>query len=326
MLQQKVVVSGAGGQIAYSLLFRIASGELFRKKEDIVLHLLEVPERVERLKGLVMELEDCAFPRLKEVKVGSDPEEMFEGAELIILVGAKPRGKGMERKDLLAENGKIFAEQGRAINKVATRHATIFVVGNPCNTNCLITMHNAPDLARNQFYAMSRLDENRARYQLAKKAGVSLEQVEDMIVWGNHSTTQVPDIINAKIDGKRATDIIKDRNWLEKEFFELIQKRGAEVIAARGSSSAASAANAAFDGLYALHHEGSSFFSCAMISDDNPYGVRDGLIFSFPCEIIYVGRARIHPYFRMEPFLQEKLAITEKELLEERDMVRHLLS
>ncbi|MCB1107864.1 MAG: malate dehydrogenase [Chlamydiia bacterium] len=322
---KRIAVTGGGGQIAYSLLFRIASGELFGKDEPIALHILEVPAGVESLKGVVMELEDCGFPHLKEVKIGSDPREIFAEANLAILVGAKPRGPGMERKDLLNENGKIFVEQGKALNEVAAKDALVFVVGNPCNTNCLITMHNAPNIPRTQFHAMTRLDQNRAQYQLAKKGGVNIDDVENIIIWGNHSATQVPDFVNARIQGKKVTDVITDRSFLEKEFLETVQKRGAAVIAARGKSSAASAANAILDGVHALFNEGSAFSSC-VCSDGNPYGVQEGLIFSFPCQMTSPGKMKIVENFEWDSFLKEKIALTEKELLEERDAVRHLLS
>lgn len=321
---KRIAVTGGGGQIAYSLLFRIASGELFGKEEPIALHILEVPEHVESLKGVVMELEDCGFPHLKEVKIGSDPEEIFGDVDVAILVGSKPRGPGMERKDLLTENGKIFVGQGKALNKAAKKDALVFVVGNPCNTNCLIAMHNAPDLPQENFHAMTRLDQNRAQYQLAKKSGASIDAVENVIIWGNHSATQVPDFVNATIDGKKVTDAITERKWLEGEFFETVQKRGAAVIAARGKSSAASAANAILDGIHSLYREGPSFSSC-ICSDGNPYGMQEGLIFSFPCKMSSPGKVEIVKGFEIDPFLKEKLEATEKELLEERDAVKHLL-
>lgn len=322
---KRIAVTGGGGQIAYSLLFRIASGELFGKGEPIALHILEVPEGVESLKGVVMELEDCGFPHLKEIKIGSDPEEVFGNIDIAILVGAKPRGPGMERKDLLNENGKIFVGQGKALNQAAKKDALVFVVGNPCNTNCLITMHNAPNIPRENFHAMTRLDQNRAQYQLAKKAGVSVDDVENVIIWGNHSATQVPDFVNSTIKGKKASDVITDRSWLEGEFFETVQKRGAAVIAARGKSSAASAANAILDGVHAIYNKGPSFSSC-ICSDGNPYGINEGLIFSFPCKMKKPGKVEIVKGYEIDPFLKEKLAATEKELLEERDAVKHLLS
>ena len=321
---KRIAVTGGGGQIAYSLLFRIASGELFGKTEPIALHILETPQEIDGLKGVVMELEDCGFPHLKEIKIGSDPEEVFGGVDVAILVGAKPRGPGMERKDLLTENGAIFVGQGKALNNAASKDVMVFVVGNPCNTNCLITMHNAPNIPRENFHAMTRLDQNRAQYQLAKKAGVDIDTVENVIIWGNHSATQVPDFMNTKIGEKKATDVITDHSWLEEEFFETVQKRGASVIAARGKSSAASAANAILDSVYALNNKGPTFSSC-ICSDGNSYGISEGLIFSFPCKMTSPGKVEIVQGFEIDPFLKEKLAATEKELLEERDAVAHLL-
>ncbi|NGX50617.1 MAG: malate dehydrogenase [Chlamydiae bacterium] len=322
---RRIAVTGGGGQIAYSLLFRIASGELFGRDEAIALNILEVPEAVERLKGVVMELEDCGFPHLKEIRIGSDPEEIFEDVNVAILVGAKPRGPGMERKDLLTDNGKIFVTQGAALNKVASKEVVVFVVGNPCNTNCLIAMHNAPDIPRDQFYAMTRLDQNRAQFQLAKKADVSIDQINNMIIWGNHSATQVPDFLNAKIAGERVTDQITDRAWLEGEFMEMVQKRGAAVIAARGRSSAASAANAILEGVEALYKPSQQPFSSGVLSDGNPYGIKEGVVFSFPCIMTTPGKVKISEGFEWDSFLKEKIAATERELLEERDAVKHLL-
>ncbi|MGE0198419.1 MAG: malate dehydrogenase [Simkaniaceae bacterium] len=322
---RRIAVTGGGGQIAYSLLFRIASGELFGKSEPIALHILEVPQAIESLKGVVMELEDCGFPHLKEVKVGSDPEEVFGDVNVAILVGAKPRGPGMERKDLLTDNGKIFVGQGQALNKAAAKDVLVFVVGNPCNTNCLIAMHNAPDIPNSQFHAMTRLDQNRAQFQLAKKAGVSVDVVDNVVIWGNHSATQVPDFLNAKIQGKKVTDVITDRKWLEKEFVETVQKRGAAVINARGKSSAGSAANAILDGVGALYHKSAKVFSSCIPSDGNPYGIQEGLIFSFPCKMTHPGKVEIVEDFEWDPLMKEKIALTEKELLEERDAVKHLL-
>ena len=322
---KRIAVTGGGGQIAYSLLFRIASGELFGKEEPIVLHILELPQAVESLKGVVMELEDCGFPNLKEVKIGSDPEEIFGDVNIAILVGAKPRGPGMERKDLLTDNGKIFVEQGHALNNVAAKDVLVFVIGNPCNTNCLIAMHHAPDIPRERFHAMTRLDQNRAQVQLAKKAKVDIDAVENMIVWGNHSATQVPDFANAKINGKKATDVITDRSWLEGEFMQTVQKRGAAIIAVRGKSSAASAANAVLDGIGSLYHKSNQVFSSCIVSDGNPYGIQEGLIFSFPCVMTPPGAVKIAEGFEWDPFIKEKIAATEKELLDERDAVKHLL-
>ena len=324
---KRIAITGAAGQIAYSLIFRIANGELLGDNEPIALHLLDVPEAVPSLKGLVMEMEDCGFPLLKEVKIGSVAEEVFGGVHYALLVGAKPRGPGMERKDLLADNGAIFVGQGKALNQAANRDVRTLVVGNPCNTNCLILMHHAKDLPKNQFHAMTRLDQNRAVFQLAKKANVGLRDVTNMAIWGNHSATQVPDFINAKIKGRPATDVIQDRKWLEGEFVQCIQKRGAEVIAARGKSSAASAAHAILGAMRAIlvpTHAGDLFSSC-VYSNGNPYGIANDLVFSFPCKSKGNGDYEIVSGLHSDSFLKEKIALTQKELIDERDLIRHLL-
>ncbi len=322
----RVAVTGGAGQIAYSLLFRIAAGEMFGADQPIALHILEIPEALQALKGVKMELDDCAFPLVKEIKIGSDPFQIFEGVHYALLVGSKPRGPGMERAELLSENGKIFISQGSALNSVADRNVKVFVVGNPCNTNCLIAMHNAPDLPKENFFAMTRLDQNRAVFQLADRAKVSLTDVSCVTIWGNHSSTQVPDFINAKILNKPVVDIIKDKDWLEGEFISTIQKRGATVIAARGKSSAASAANAVIDGIRSLITPTSpnDWFSMSILSDGNPYGIKEGLIFSFPCRLDAKGKCVIVPNLKIDPFLKEKIALTEKELLEERELVMNM--
>jgi malate dehydrogenase len=325
---KRVAITGAGGQIAYNLIFRIANGDLLGPNQPIALHLLEIPDGLAALKGLVMELEDCTFPLLKEIKIGSDPEIVFEGIDYAFLVGAKPRGPGMERKDLLAENGKIFIGQGKALNKVASKDVRVLVIGNPCNTNCLIAMHHAPDLKPENFFAMTRLDQNRAIFQLAKKAHTSIEDVKNVAVWGNHSSTLVPDFENAKIHGSLATEVIKDRHWLEKDFLTTIQKRGAEVIAARGKSSAASASNAALDAMKSIlsqTHRGDCFSMGIFSKESNPYEIAPNIVFSFPCFSFGKGDVEIISGFKLTPFLKEKIAITQKELIEERDSVAHLL-
>ena len=223
---KRIAVTGAGGQIAYSILFRIAAGEMLGHDQPIALHLLEIPEAQEALKGVVMELEDCAYPLLKEVKIGFDPYKVFEGVNYALLIGAKPRGPGMERKDLLGENGKIFIEQGKALNASAASDAIVFVVGNPCNTNCLIAMHHAPKIPKDRFFAMMRLDQNRTQSMLAAKAKVGVADVSNVVVWGNHSATQVPDFVNARIHGKPALDLIKDRKWCEHELVPWSKKEG----------------------------------------------------------------------------------------------------
>lgn len=318
---KRIAVTGGAGQIAYSLLFRIASGELF-PGEEVALHILEVPEAIKSLQGVVMELEDCAYPLLKEIKIGSDPNEVFGDIDLALLVGAKPRGPGMERQDLLGDNGKIFVGQGKALNRVAKKNARIFVVGNPANTNCLICMHNAPNLPRENFFAMTRLDQNRAVTQLAKKAHVDTTDVTDVFIWGNHSATQVPDFVNARIHNRPAMEVITDHTWLKTTFMSQVQKRGAAIIDARGKSSAASAANAAIDSIHAFDQR--TPFSVSLHSTGNPYGVADDLIFSFPC-VMKNGKATIIEGKTIDPFLSEKIKLSEKELIEEREMVKHLL-
>lgn len=324
---KRIAVTGAAGQIAYSLLFRIASGEMLGHDQPVALHLLEVPDAQGFLKGVMMELEDCAYPLLKEIKIGSDPYEMFKGVNFALLIGAKPRGPGMERKDLLGDNGKIFIEQGKALNASAASDVLVFVVGNPCNTNCLIAMHHAPKIPKERFFAMMRLDQNRAQSMLAAKAKTDVTEVSHVAIWGNHSSTQVPDFYNAKIHGKPALDVIKDRKWCEEEFVPSVQKRGATVIAARGKSSAASAANATLDSIRSLvlpTPEG-QWFSVGLISNGNPYGIKEDLIFSFPCRSKGNGHVEIVKNIPLDPFLKSKIALSEAELIEERTLVANLL-
>lgn len=324
---QRIAVTGAAGQIAYSLLFRIANGDFLGPDQPIALHLLDLPLSEEMLKGIKMELDDCVFPLLKEIKIGHQAEEVFGGVHYAFLVGAKPRGPGMERKDLLADNGKIFVEQGRALNKVASKDVRVLVVGNPCNTNCLIAMHHAPDLPRHHFHAMTRLDQNRAVYQISQKAQVGIQEVTHMTIWGNHSSTQVPDFVNAKVRGSPVLKVLTDRKWLENEFVSLIQKRGAQVIAARGKSSAASAANAAVDAFRSLvtPTPAGQWFSSGVYSAGNPYGIEEDLVFSFPCRSKGKGDFEIVSGLTIDSFLKEKIALTQKELIEERDLIRGLL-
>ncbi len=323
---KRIAVTGGAGQIAYSLLFRLASGELFGKDQPIALHLLEVPDALKWLEGVVMELDDCSFPLLQEIHIGSDPYQIFQGVDLALLVGAKPRGPGMERKDLLVENGKIFIEQGKALNGVA-KDAKILVVGNPCNTNCLIAMHHADKLHKEQFFAMTRLDENRARSQLAKKAKVLIQDVHNVCIWGNHSSTQVPDAFHATIHSRAVKEVIQDKNWLEKDFISIVQKRGAEVIAARGKSSAASAASAIIDTVKSLYEPTpkGSWYSVALSSDGNSYGISEGLVFSFPCQTLPNGKIVPVKDLELDLFLKEKMKITQQELLEEKTLINHLL-
>ena len=324
---KKIAVTGAAGQIAYSLIFRIANGDFLGPDQPISLHLLDLPMNDEVLKGVKMELDDCAFPLLKEIHIGNQAEEIFGGVHYAFLVGAKPRGPGMERKELLADNGKIFVEQGKALNRVASKDVRVLVVGNPSNTNCLIAIHNAPDLPRKHFTSMMRLDQNRAVYQLAAKAKLSVQEVTHVAVWGNHSSTQVPDFVNAKIHGNPATKIITDRKWLENDFVPLIQKRGAQVISARGKSSAASAANAALGAMKALTLPtlSGNWFAAGVYSNGNPYGIDEDLVFSFPCRSQGRGDYEIVSGLTIDSFLKEKIAITQKELMDERDLIRGLL-
>ncbi len=325
---KRVAVTGGAGQIAYSLLFRIAHGDLFGPQQPVALHILEVPEALKALEGVKMELDDCAFPLLKEIIIGTDPYEVFQDIDYAFLVGAKPRGPGMERSDLLSENGKIFIEQGKALNRSAKQQVKVLVVGNPCNTNCLITLSNAPDIPRENFHAMTRLDQNRAVYQLSKKAKVDVTDVTQVTIWGNHSSTQVPDYINAKIRGRPLVGEIKDTRWLETEFIPIIQKRGAEVISARGKSSAASAANAALDAMRSIliPTPAGQWFSSGVYSGNNPYGIDDNLIFSFPCRSLGNGDYQIVPDVPWNDFLKHKIRATEQELIEERNLVQDALN
>lgn len=320
---KRIAVTGGAGQIAYSALFRIAAGEMLGESEPIALHILEVPQALDALKGVVMELEDCAYPLLDEIIISSDPYEIFDGIDVALLIGAKARGPGMERKDLLSENAKIFIEQGKALNEKANPEAIVHVVGNPCNTNALIAMHYAPKLEPRHFFAMTRLDQNRGSALLATRSKKSIDEVSGMTIWGNHSATQVPDFTQATIGGMPAESVIGDRKWLEAEFIDTVQKRGAAVIAARGKSSAASAAHAAIASVRSLLEptkEG-EWFSVASLSDGNPYGVQDGLIFSFPTRSKGNGEIEIVADLPLDPFIKGKIAVTEKELLEEREAV-----
>ena len=324
---KRIAVSGGAGQIAYSILFRIAHGDVLGYDQPIALQILDLPEGMASLAGVVMELQDCAFPLLKEVKISSDPHEAFEGAHYVFLIGSKPRGPGMERKDLLSDNGKIFVGQGKALDTVADKDAIVLVVGNPCNTNCLIARSYAKRLSPEHFFSMTRLDQNRAAAFLAEKAGLQVTDVSHVTIWGNHSATQVPDFIHAKIQGRPVKEVIRDHVWLEKDFISKVQKRGAEVIAARGKSSAASAANAAIDAMRSLVFPTpkGSWFSMALSAKGNPYKIDEKLIFSFPCVSHGNGKIEIVPGLDIDPFLRGKISLTEKELLEERSLVENLL-
>ncbi len=323
----RVAVTGAAGQIGYSLLFRIASGAMFGPNQPVILHLIEIPDEkaLKALGGVIMELEDCAFPLLKGCVPTSDLSEGFRGVNWSLLVGARPRGPDMERKDLLTANGKIFTGQGAAIAKNAARDVRTLVVGNPCNTNSLIAMNSAAGVPREQFFAMTALDENRARTQLAKKAGAPVESITNLAIWGNHSSTMYPDFFNAKIQNRPATDVIGHREWLEKDFITTVQKRGAAIIEARGLSSAASAANAVVDTVRRLTTPtpAGDWFSVAVCSDGS-YGIEKGLMFSYP--IRTDGKQwEIVQGLPVNEFSRAKITATENELKEEKALVADLL-
>ena len=320
-----VALTGAAGQIGYALAFRIASGQMFGPDQPVCLHLIEIEPALPNLKGVVMELDDCAFPLLQGVVPTADLKEGFGGVHWALLIGSVPRKAGMERKDLLGINGKIFTGQGHAIQENAASDVRILVVGNPCNTNCLIAMNNAPDIPRNRWFAMTRLDENRAKSQLAQKANVGVGEVDRLAIWGNHSATQFPDFTNARIAGKRVDEVISDRNYLENEFIPTVQKRGAAVIEARGASSAGSAANAIVDSVVSVTTptNGDDWHSVAIPSDGS-YKVPEGLICSFPtrCDGQSVS---IVPNVPLDDFARGKLAASVAELEEERALVADLL-
>jgi malate dehydrogenase len=320
----KVAVTGAAGQIGYALLFRLASGQVFGPDVTVDLHLLEIEPALPALSGVAMELEDCAFPLLKNIICTSDMSTAFNGVNWAIMVGAFPRKAGMERSDLLSSNGKIFAPQGKAINDNAADDVRVFVVGNPCNTNSMITMHNAPDVPRDRFYAMTMLDENRAVAQLSIKAGVGVDSVSGMTIWGNHSATQYPDFYHAQIGGKPAVDVIGDENWLQTDYLTTIQQRGAAIIKARGASSAASAANGVVDGIHHLTHDTAAgkHYSMALHAG-GAYDVPAGLIYSLPCRTVN-GKCEIVTGIEHNAFGQEKMAATLAELQEEYDAVKEM--
>lgn len=321
----KVAVTGAAGQIGYALLYRLAAGEVFGPNVEIELQLLEIESALSAVRGVVMELEDCAFPLLRSVIVTIDANIAMKDANYAVLVGSMPRKKGMERSDLLKINGSIFTKQGQAINDYAARNVKVLVVGNPCNTNCLIAMNSAPDIAPENFFAMTMLDQNRGSAQLANYASVSVNEVHNMIIWGNHSATQYPDFYHAKIGDRYAVDVIQDEEWLANTFIEVVQKRGAKIIEARGASSAASAANGIIDSLKALAHDtpkGQSYSMCCY-SDGKNYGVDKGLIFSFPCRTEN-GKVKIVKGIEHNEFGQAKIQATLDELRSERDAVKAL--
>lgn len=323
----RIAVTGGAGQIAYSLLFRIGNGEVFGSDQPVILQILEIPPAMDALQGVVMELNDSAQPLLQSIVTSDDPNVAFKDANWVILVGGRPRGPGMERGDLIAANGPIFVDQGKAINDHAADDVRIVVVANPCNSNCLVAKANAPDIPADRWFAMTRLDENRAKSQLAEKAGVAITEVTNLGIWGNHSATQFPNFEHVKIGGKPAEDVISDREWLEDTFITTVQKRGAAIIAARGKSSAASAANAALDTIRSIitpTPEG-DWFSAAIPSEGNPYGISDGLIYSFPLRSDGKGNVEIVEGLELSDYAVDKAKATEDELLTEREAIANLL-
>ncbi len=317
---KKIAITGACGNIGYSLIFPIAAGLFLGNKTPVSLHLLEHESMLPALKALQMELEDSCFPLLEEVKIGEDPFSVFESVDYAFLVGAKPRGPGMERKDLIFSNAEIFAEQGKALNRVASREVQVLVVGNPCNTNCLITIHNAPNIPPSSFHAMTRLDENRAKALLAKKLQVNQGEISNVIIWGNHSNTQVPDVSQAMVSGQKVLEKIADKAWLQGDFITSVQQRGAQIIKARGKSSAASAAYASIQAMQnlAFPTKEKTFFSSGTYTKDLSLPIDPDLVFSVPC---IHKEGKIEPLsISWDPSLEERIRRTEKELIEERDM------
>ena len=325
-----IAITGAAGQIGYSLLFRIASGQLLGPDQPVAFRLLEITPALPALAGVVMELDDCAFPLVSGVVATDDAEEAFAGANVALLVGSRPRTKGMERSDLLAANGAIFTGQGKALSENAAPDVRVLVVGNPANTNCLIAMHSAPAIPAEQFSAMTRLDHNRAKAQLAAKSGRPVSEVTNMAIWGNHSTTQYPDAFHARIGGRPAAEVIDDAAWIEDVFIPTVQKRGAAVIEARGASSAASAANAAIDhmrdwmaGTPRVPGSGEADWVSMAVRSDGSYGVPEGLVSSFPVTCSG-GQYRIVAALELDDFSRRRIAASASELADERDAVREL--
>ncbi|HTX93708.1 MAG TPA: malate dehydrogenase [Mycobacterium sp.] len=320
----KVAVTGAAGQIGYSLLFRLASGSLLGPDRPIELRLLEIEPALKALEGVVMELDDCAFPLLSGVQIGADPNKVFDGANLALLVGARPRTKGMERGDLLEANGAIFTAQGKALNSVAADDIRIGVTGNPANTNALIAMSNAPDIPRERFSALTRLDHNRAITQLAKKTGAAVTDIKKMTIWGNHSATQYPDVFHAEVGGKNAAEVVNDQAWIENDFIPTVAKRGAAIIDARGASSAASAASATIDAArdWLLGSPEGNWVSMAVVSDGS-YGVPEGLISSFPVTT-KDGNWSIVTGLEIDEFSRGRIDASTAELADERNAVTEL--
>ena len=318
----RIAVTGAAGQIGYAMLFRIAAGEMLGPDQKLELRLLEIPPAMAALDGVVMELEDCAFPLLENVVPTADPNTAFEDVDYALLVGARPRGAGMERKDLLEANGAIFTTQGQALSANAARNVRVLVVGNPANTNCLIAINNAQTLASSQFAAMTTLDHNRAVAQLAKKTQATVQDVEDLAIWGNHSSTMFPELQSATVNGARALDLVS-MDWYTQEFIPCIQQRGAQIIKAKGSSSAASAANAAIEHMRLWCHGTTATTSMSVVSRGE-YGIENGLVFSYPV-IVQDGEIKIRHGRVLDEFAEERIRLTEQELIEERDAIRHLL-
>jgi len=324
----RVTVTGAAGQIGYSLLFRIAAGEMLGPDQPVILQMLEIPgdKAQKALQGVMMEIDDCAFPLLTGMLGTDDARRAFQDADIALLVGARPRGPGMERKDLLMENAKIFIAQGRALNDVARRHVRVLVVGNPANTNAYIAMKNAPDLDPRNFTAMMRLDHNRAISQVAAKAGKSVAEISKMTIWGNHSATQYPDLFQAEAAGKKLWPMINDQAWLEGAFIPTVQKRGAAIIEARGASSAASAANAAIDHVHDwIHGTPSGDWVTMGIPSDGSYGIPAGVIYGYPVTC-RSGAYEIVQGIDISPFSRARMDATYKELVEERDAVKDMVS
>ena len=319
-----VTVTGAAGQIGYAILFRIASGQLLGADTPVHLSLLEIPDAVKAAEGTAMELDDCAFPLLSGIDIYDDPDQAFDGVNIALLVGARPRTKGMERGDLLEANGGIFKPQGAALNAHAASDIKVLVVGNPANTNCLIAQSNAPDIAPERFTAMMRLDHNRAIAQVAKKTGAAIADVTNMTIWGNHSATQYPDVFHAKVSGSSAAEAIDDQGWIENDFIPTVQKRGAAIIEARGASSAASAANAAVDHVHdwVLGTPDGDWVSMA-IHSDGTYGVKEGIFCGYPCTCSN-GSYTVVPGLEVDDFSRGRIDATVEELADERESIRQL--
>ncbi len=321
----KVAVTGAAGQIGYSLLFRIAAGDMLGSDQPVILQLLEIPPAMKALEGVIMELDDCAFPLVAGIEASDSPEKGFDGTEIALLVGARPRTKDMERKDLLGANGKIFVPQGKALNDKAARNVKVLVVGNPANTNAYIAMKSAPDLPREAFSAMVRLDQNRAMSQVAKKLGVPVTDVRKLTIWGNHSATQYPDVFHAEVGGKTVASLVNDQEWVEKDFIPRVQQRGKAIIEARGASSAASAASAAIDHIrdWVLGTPADDWVSMAVPSDGS-YGIPEGILYGFPttCEN---GAWSIVQGLEIDAFSRARMDATLQELRDEADAVADLL-